>query len=85
MISFGFSKQEKLGLAIILISLCLALFVGGFLCFIKPIYEACCLFDKGQLTGTFIFWMIIKIIAGWFASGFIYLAGLVLGKYIIEK
>ena len=68
--------KSFIGKLIIIISLLMGLYVGGWLMFIKPIIEMCKAFDAGTLTGLMIGITAIKCIFAATVGCIIYYIGI---------
>jgi hypothetical protein len=73
-----------LGLLLIAIGVILALYVGGWLLFIKPILAACAAYDTGTLTGVIVGKTVLKCIFASEIGGFIAWIFAVIGVAIMK-
>lgn len=64
-----------IGWIVVVLSVVLGLYVGGYLMFIKPIVACLVAFDTGVLTGSMIGWTIVKCIFAGTVGGVIFIIG----------
>lgn len=76
------NTRSIISMIVLIIGFLLALYVGGWLMFLKPIIYAVAAFDAGTLTGTIILWTIIKCILASFVSGVISYIGILIAILI---
>ena len=72
------NTRSIISMVVLIIGFLLALYVGGWLMFLKPIIYAVAAFDAGTLTGTIIIWTIIKCILASFVGGIISYIGILI-------
>lgn len=71
-------KRIVLGILLFIVGIILALYVGGWLLFIKPIIACCMAFDAGTLTALMVGITVIKVICASAVAGIIvWLSGIV--------
>lgn len=63
--------RNFIAVVILIMSIVVAAYVGGWLLFIKPLLAAAAAYDTGVLTGTIIVKTIIKCVCASFAAGVI--------------
>ena len=66
---------NTIGTLVLIISIILGLYVGGWIMFIQPIINVAKAFDSGVLTGSMIITSIVKCIFASPVGGFIYFIG----------
>lgn len=67
--------MKKLAIPMTVLTYVIAIYVSVWLMFIKPIYDACILFDNGKLTALTIFIVIVKCLLAKFVFGLIVSVG----------
>lgn len=67
--------MKKLAIPMTILTYAMAIYVSVWLMFIKPIYDACVLFDNGKLTALTIFIVIVKCLLAKFVFGLIVSVG----------
>ena len=72
-----------IGWIVVILSVVLGLYVGGYLMFIKPIAACLVAFDTGVLTGSMIGWTIVKCIFAGTAGGLIFAIGYYIAMVLI--
>ena len=76
------NTKSIISMVVLIIGFLLALYVGGWLMFLKPIIYAVAAFDAGTLTVTIIIWTIIKCILASFVGGIISYIGILIAILI---
>lgn len=77
--------KKLIGVVIIIASIVGAIYLGGWILFIKPILDACAAFDTGTLTSTVIVITIIKCIIASAVGGVIADIGVSIGSFMIQE
>ena len=78
------STKAICGLLVLIGSIALGLYVGGWMMFIQPIIEACKAFDAGTLTGLIVGTTVIKCIFASTVGGLIVYIGAGIAKILFD-
>lgn len=76
--------RNAIAILIFIVGILLAIYVGGWVLFIKPIMVACAAFDAGTLTASLVGMTVIKCLIATTVAGFIIFVSSTISAFLLK-